>query len=223
MEPAAPNGARLTEHERIPSSDEADRAEVARIVVAHQNELFKYIFRRLQDHHLAWDILQITLQAVWEKRHTRNPQLPPMPWLRRIAFNKISDHVKAQRALKRGGGQDDVTVILLNPNGESQAGPRNAACAAPVLESWQEASLNERDRAVQVAIESLSARDQEIFRQRYCDGIPVAEVAAFLDLTESATTAILHRCRNKLGRKLSALGFSDASSEVNRHLKGEIM
>lgn len=224
MEPAAPGGAeRITAHARAPSQDEADRAEISRIVSAHQNELFKYIFSRLQDYHFAQDILQVTLRAVWEKRHTRNPQLPPLPWLKKIAFNKISDHIKAERALKRGGRQDDVTVIILNPNGESSLGPRNSACAAPVLESWQEASLNERSRALQVALESLSIRDQEIFRQRYCDQIRVAEIAAFFGLSESATTAILHRCRGKLGPMLRMMGISDASSEVNRHVKGDIM
>jgi RNA polymerase sigma-70 factor (ECF subfamily) len=214
---------RITAHGTAPSKDDADRAEHARIAVEHQDALFKYIFKRLQDYHLAQDILQLTFRAAWEKRHTRKPHLPPLPWLKKIAFHKISDHFEAESAQKRGGGNDGVTVVVLNPNGEPQTDVRSDVCVAPGLEPWQEASQNELGRALRLAIGRLAMDEREILRMRYCEKLPVAEIAAFFNRTDSAVTATLHRLRAKLKQELKAMGFSDPSSEVNRHLKGDIM
>jgi RNA polymerase sigma-70 factor (ECF subfamily) len=205
------------------SVEDAVRSEFARMTAENERPLFSYIFSRLHDYHLTCDILQETLHAAWEKRDTRKLHLPPLPWLKKIAYHKIGDHFDAEGAIKRGGGKNDVTVVVLGPNCQPRTGALSDSCVAAELESWQEAAKNERDEALRAAIESLPTRDREIIGQFYTDRVPIADIAAFFDITVAATTAILHRTRGTLGKKLKAMGFSDASSEVNRHLKGDIM
>ena len=214
---------RITALARAPSHEVADHAAIARIVTENEDALFKHIFKRLNDFHLAHDILQQTLRAVWEKRHTFNFELRPLPWLKAIASHKISDHFDAKGAKKRGGGKDEVTVVIIEPNGQPRTGTDSESCISPGLESWQDASNNERERALHLAIRSLPQREQEILRQRYWEKISVAEIAEFCNLSEAAITGILNRTRNTLRKQLNAMGFSDPSSEVNRHLKGDIM
>jgi RNA polymerase sigma factor (sigma-70 family) len=206
-----------------PSLTEPHRAEIARITVENQEPLFKYIRHRLEDHSLACDILQDVLRTACEKWHLRNPERPALPWLRRIAYNKISDHFRREESKKRGGRDDDVLVINLKPNGEPEVDGQPHICISPSLESCQEVFCNERDQIVARAIKTLSPDDQEVIRQRYWEHIPVSEIATFLDMSVSAVTSMLHRARERLRLILRDMGISDTSSEVNRHVKGDTM
>jgi len=92
-----------------------------------------------------------------------------------------------------------------------------------LMGSRHEALNEERDQIVADAIATLSQREKEIIRQRYWEDASVAEIANFLEKSVSAATSLLNRIRYKLEIKLIAMGVSDTSSEVNRHVKGDTM
>lgn len=203
-------------------TEEADRAELTRLTIDNHRELFSYILFLVNDPDLAWDIAQDVSVTAWEKRSTRDRTRPALPWLKAIALNKVRDHFKKLKRKKRGTGRN-VTVVHLRPGASPETVSYSEVFASAGLEPWQEAAHNERDKAVLIASELLSQRDQRILWAHYRDRLSAEEIAVLFDLTTSAVTGILYRARRKIESKLKSMGFSDESSEVNRFVKGDSM
>jgi RNA polymerase sigma factor (sigma-70 family) len=224
MEPRIRAGTRdLAPPNRSSPLQEPHRAEIARVVTECQKPLFKYIFWRVQNYESACDIMQTVFRTVCEKWHLRHPGRPPLPWLKRIAYRKIIDCDRHAKAQKRGGRDGGVIVVNLKPNGEPEVNGQPHNCISPGLESRHEALNQERDQIVADAIATLTQREKEIIRQKYWEDASIAEIANFLEKSVEATTSQLNRIRDKIRIKLVAMGVSDTSTEINRHLKGDTM
>lgn len=122
-------------------------------------------------------------------------------WLGAIADHRVLDAVRAQRAAKRGGAWRRVDV---------DAGADPDAMAAlidlvAVSERTPSRSVSGREAAaaVQAALSSLRPEYRDALRLRYLLALPVAEVAARMEKTESAVHKLcargLQRLRESLG------------------------
>lgn len=122
-------------------------------------------------------------------------------WMRTIAENRLHDLVKAERALKRGGGHQRVAP------GESTE-PQSA------VEWLQMLAVNERTPSRSVAVREAAAaihqglaelnEDQrQALRLRYMEGLSVAEAAQRMGRSEGAVCLLCHRALKNLE---SALG-----------------
>jgi RNA polymerase sigma factor (sigma-70 family) len=123
------------------------------------------------------DIVQETLLAIHQKRHTWREDLAVRPWLYAIVRYKVVD------AFRIRGRRVHVAIEDF----------------ADVLPAAPEADPTERSDAERV-IGQLDPRSARIVRAIGMEGASVAETAAALDMTETAVRVALHRGLKKLAR-----------------------
>jgi RNA polymerase sigma-70 factor (ECF subfamily) len=144
--------------------------------------VYGYLLARCGDAGLAEDLAaESFLAAVHAVRKPGAPD-PSIPWLIGVARHKLADHWRWQAREQRG------TQLL-------DARP---AC---VDDPWD--TVIDRIRAREV-LDQLGAHHQAALTLRYLDGLPVPEVAQYLDRTLHATEALLVRARAAFRRVYEA-------------------
>ncbi len=103
----------------------------------------------------------------------------PMAWVRHVAINRLSNH---RRSLRRRAA---ALLRLRNPE------PR------PGAESQMQSDL-------EVAIRSLPLRQRVAVALYYVEGLPVAQVARSMGISEGSVNTHLHRARAALKPTLEA-------------------
>jgi RNA polymerase sigma factor (sigma-70 family) len=77
---------------------------------------------------------------------------------------------------------------------------------SPERDSLAALTADERERCIRAATMGLDARDQEVVRLRYVDGLPYTSIEALLeidtDVEKSGVRGILVRCKRGLEREL---------------------
>ncbi len=126
-------------------------------------------------HDTCEDIVQETLLAIHQKRHTWREDAPVRPWLYAIVRFKVVDAFRA-RGRRVHVDIDDFGETLA---AEPDADPTERADAERV-------------------IGELDARSARIVRAIGLEGATVPEVSAALDMTETAVRVALHRGLKKL-------------------------
>ncbi|HEY3246231.1 MAG TPA: sigma-70 family RNA polymerase sigma factor [Phycisphaerae bacterium] len=117
-------------------------------------------------------------------------------WLTWIADNRLTDHVRAQRADKRGGGRRAAEAAF-DP---AHSGVVQLLEMVAVHERTpsRSAAGHEAVSAVQSALSGLDPVYREVLRMRYLEGQPVAAVAASMHRTEAAIHKLCTRGLRKL-------------------------
>ncbi len=122
-------------------------------------------------------------------------------WLAGIAEHRLIDTIRAQRALKRGGGREPV-----DGHGEAWAGSLiNLLLEVGIEERTpsRSAARHEALAAVQVALAGLKTEYRQVIRYRYIKSLPVAEVGRKMGRT---STAVAMLCRRALQALHTAMG-----------------
>jgi RNA polymerase sigma-70 factor (ECF subfamily) len=113
-------------------------------------------------------------------------------WLHRIAFNLAVDRRRLARWRKPHLGEE---VLRGRPAPDGDSDPQAAA------------SARQRQRAVRLCLEGLSARNRSVLYLFYWLDRSVAEIAEELELPAGTVKARLARGRERLGRCLETKGF----------------
>jgi RNA polymerase sigma-70 factor (ECF subfamily) len=142
------------------------------------------------------DVVQEALAtAAWKlDEYLRERPLPFYPWLRRLAWLRLTDahrrHLHAGRrsvAREEPAGLPDESVLELAKR-----------LSAPG--SGPSAALSRRERAARVraALDRLPVRDREVLVLRYLEDLTTAEAAAVLGISEGAVKVRLLRALRRL-------------------------
>lgn len=115
------------------------------------------------------DVVQETLIAVHNKRHTRRPDMPVTPWLYAIARYKLVD------TLRRRNRRREVTIDGI---AETLAAPQTAAAR-----SWE----------VDHALQRLAPGQLAVVTAVSVHGRSISETAQELGMKEPAVRVALHR------------------------------
>jgi RNA polymerase sigma-70 factor, ECF subfamily len=178
-----------------------DRGALERLLLAHYDELAQRVAAklpaRLQATQAVEDILQVTFSQAFRDIGRFEPRAEGSfgKWLAKIAENRLVDAIKQHDCEKRGGGMRQV----------ANAGENDSR----VLSLWDWLAAEEdspssvvaRDEALaalQVALASLPADQQEAIRLTHLDCKSVAEVAAAMGKTEGAVRGLVHRGKQQL-------------------------
>jgi RNA polymerase sigma-70 factor (ECF subfamily) len=121
------------------------------------------------------DVVQETLLAIHQKRHTWREDLPVRPWLYAIVRFKVVDAFRARGRRVHVQIDDFAEVIPAEPDVDP----------------------TQRSDAERV-IDQLDTRSARIVRAIGFEGATVADVSAMLDMTETAVRVALHRGLKKL-------------------------
>jgi RNA polymerase sigma-70 factor (ECF subfamily) len=140
---------------------------------AHFTRVVRYIEGQTGNHEASEDIASDVFKVAWQKLDPDSPF--GLPWLIRTAMYKTRDHQR--RAYRGAAVMTALSQLVHNDN----------------------SGLHQLDRiALYQAMSSLSAKDLEIVRLTYWDGLSACEVAQLLRMREGAIWTRLHRARAQL-------------------------
>jgi RNA polymerase sigma-70 factor (ECF subfamily) len=142
--------------------------------------------RRLRPRIDPSDVVQDALAEAAQQlaEYARRRPLPFYPWLRRLAWQRLLQlhrrHVGAQRRSVR---REDRGGMPLPDASAGDLAERLAGRGSSPSQRLQHGELRQR---VQQALTRLGAADREVLILRYLEDLSTAEIAAVLELTESA-------------------------------------
>jgi RNA polymerase sigma-70 factor, ECF subfamily len=140
-----------------------DQAALADFYDRHSALVFGLILRILRDRGESEEVLQEVFVQVWSRAATYNVALgSPVGWVVGIARNRAIDRLRSNAVRLRA----------------VESAPAPAAVATPEAS----ASLAERQREVQRALEALPREQRELIEQAYFLGLTQSELAARFNL-----------------------------------------
>jgi RNA polymerase sigma-70 factor (ECF subfamily) len=166
------------------------------LVARYQKELHEHIRRRhprsLTAYFTTEDILQEALLQAWlDIGSLRQAETAAfLAWLKAVADRRMSDAIKAQQRLKRGGGMRRVG------SHDSEEGcwddlldalPAEAKTASSIL------SRKETAQALRAAVGVLPQDQQTAVRLHFLEGMSIDQTAESMHRTDAAVRGLLHR------------------------------
>lgn len=147
--------------------------------------VFRYVYFRVHDRHLAEDFASETFTRALRRIDSITFQGRDVgAWLITIARNIIRDHVKSSRY------KLEVTSADMRDADRATEGPEDAVLAGLT----HEVLLN--------CVKQLSPEQQECIVLRFLQGLSVSETALAMDRNEGAIKALQHRAVRRLGKIL---------------------
>jgi RNA polymerase sigma-70 factor (ECF subfamily) len=165
---------------------EGDRSAFEKLIVLHQDEIFRVIFFRTRSRVDAEDLTQDTFMSAFKYL----PQLKDSdrfrPWLYRIALNRVHDFHRKNKFLAFFGmteHREETDVADVEPH-------RNPGALDTVIrkEFWS--------HVVQLS-KRFSRMEKEVFFLRFVDDLNLREIAQTLKRSESAVKTHLYRAIRK--------------------------
>jgi RNA polymerase sigma-70 factor, ECF subfamily len=172
-------------------SDPAKTELLVRLLIRHQEELFRYIFSLLPHQEDARDALQETCVALYRKFADYDPAKPFLAWAYGFAYLEV---LKQRERACRGGRhlREDLVELLARERQQ------------------QEADLHTRLQALEGCLKDLPPGDRELIHQRYTVGCPIDELVERLGTSRRTLFRNLDRIRRTLfdciNRRLQSAG-----------------
>ena len=176
------------------------------LVDAHRGRLRKMVAvrmdRRLQSRVDPSDVVQDVLFEATRRlpRYLESGKLPFYPWLRQMAWDRLvalhNTHVRVQKRSvnrERAFELNDDSVDVFTSVARSRL-------PSPSEEAIQE-ELRQR---VRHALDALEDVDREVLLMHYVEQMTLREIAATLELSESATKSRHIRALDKLARQMGS-------------------
>ncbi len=155
--------------------------------------IFRYIYNRVSDTHLAEDLTgDVFTKALQGIGSYTDQGKPFVAWLYRIAHARVVDHY---RKVKRRPQESDVEAEPI-----------------PVDENMDENLLRRQAaKALRQALTDLTAEQQQVIVLRFIEGYHLEEVAELMDKNANAIKALQHRALRSLATRLERAGFDIAT------------
>jgi RNA polymerase sigma-70 factor (ECF subfamily) len=160
-----------------------DEAALGELYDQYAPRIYAYVYRRVQDAHLAedltGDVFVRVLQAIQSERFWET-SFPG--WLYRIAHNLVVDYYRRQPAVNDLMLDEQLAMVKDDP----------ALMVARRLS----------DRQLAVALRHLTPEQQEVLALRFGEGMSAREVAEVTERTVGAIEALQHRGLASLRRMM---------------------
>lgn len=181
-----------TETELVRAFSAGDPAAMAQLIRRHQDTVFRVVRRYAKSLDDARDLTQRAFLQALEAAQRTLPRLassehevPFKAWVLRIAVNLGKNHA-------RDAGRWLLTSL-------DAASERTGPSTDQLLERAQQEALT------RAAVLALPTRQREVFALRIDAGLPFAEVAATLGITEGNAKAHFHHAVRRLKEEVARL------------------
>jgi RNA polymerase sigma-70 factor (ECF subfamily) len=160
-------------------AEPAHTEQLVRLLMKHQDDLFRYIFSLLPHEEDARDVLQETSVSLYRKFAEYNAEKPFLAWAYGFAYLEV---LKQRERNERGTRhmRQELVEILSRERLE------------------QEPELHERLQALEKCLEQLPPMDRELIRLRYHSGSPVDDLVVQLGTSRRTFFRNLDRVRRLL-------------------------
>lgn len=177
------------EEELVRRFQAGDTSAFGKLLAHHEPFVLALLRRLVRDPATAEDLCQETFLRVLRGLPHFRAESGLKTWIYRVAHNAATDYL-------RGRGPDDS----LDTHAESGFEPADPGPAPPA--SVEE---NELRRAIETAMETLSAAQREVLHLLYWGDLSVIEIARVTGLPEGTVKTHLFRARKALRGKVERL------------------
>ncbi len=153
---------------------------------ASVDRVYRFLFFRVNDTQTAEDLCSLVFLKAWENLHRFQPRGPFLAWLYSIARNTVIDHYRTHKQ----------TVSL------DEAAPLAATSARPD----EVADLHFEVKALQAAMQHLTAEQREVLTLKFIAEYDTAQIARHMQKTEGAIRALQMRALQALARVMKSDG-----------------
>jgi RNA polymerase sigma-70 factor (ECF subfamily) len=174
----------------LPAAEHTDRDELlVRLLIGHQQDLFRYIYCLLPNREDAQDVLQETSVAIYRKFVAYDEQKPFLAWAFGFAHLEVLKHRERATRDKRFLSDEVITLLAT----ERQAGHESLQSRLDVLES---------------CLQELPPADRELVHHRYALSRSTDQLLEYFHTSRRTLFRNLDRIRRNLhtciNRKLQA-------------------
>jgi RNA polymerase sigma-70 factor, ECF subfamily len=145
----------------------------------YANAVYRYALSILRAPHLAEDVLQETMLAVWKSAHSFRGRSKVLTWILGITRNQ------AHNALRK---ESKGSRLPENDSSNGSSDPTRSM---------------HRDLCVQAALELLSPQHREIMHLVFYEGLTVREAANLLGIPEGTVKSRMFHARQALAKELT--------------------
>ena len=171
---------------------QSDSERLVRLLSAHQEQLYRYVFALLPNKQDANDVVQETCVALCRKFHEYDDSRPFLAWAFRFAYLEVLKH--RQRNRRATVSLDDDVIELLAQQ-----------------RSLHSEMLEARLRALEACLRKLPQADFKLIEGRYQSSLPIDKLAAKVEMSQRTLFRNLERVRRVLfdcvTRRLAAEGM----------------
>ena len=206
----------------LAEASQGDSAAAAMLLERHRPRLRRMVSVRLDDRVRVRvdpsDVVQETIIEATRRlpRYLDKRPIPFYPWLRQIAAERLEKthrrHITAQkRSVRREVPQAPAGrggVPLNETSTQTLALQLSAGGSTP------SAQMIRQERAAQArqALQALAGPDREILALRHLEQLSIAEIAAVLDISETAAKSRHFRALRRLQERLSETDIAEEPS-----------
>tara|TARA_B100002049_G_C15996450_1_gene339589 strand:+ start:372 stop:893 length:522 start_codon:yes stop_codon:yes gene_type:complete len=156
------------------------------LVSQYKERLYWHIRRMVISHDDADDVLQNTFIKVYKNLHNFNGESQIYTWLYRIATNESLTFIKKRKRTTQIGSEELQESLVAN------------------LTSDPYFNGDEAQLTLQKAIDTLPAKQKQVFVMKYFDELQYNEISEILDTSEGALKASYHHAVKKITEYVTA-------------------
>jgi len=173
---------RRAERKLVVAACSGDQAAARKLVDAHKDRLFAFVWRIVRDHHDAEEICQDTFMRAFSSLETFRPEFRFSTWLFTIGYRLCLNWIRRKHAVT---GELDTTML---PCGE----------AGPVDELAQSEDARRLKNAIWNAVDQLSVPQRATVLLYYREEQSCQDIAETLQIPVATVKSHLHRARARL-------------------------
>jgi RNA polymerase sigma-70 factor (ECF subfamily) len=169
--------------------------------------LYRFALSRLAgDHDAASEVVQHSLCKAMERLDTYRGEAALYTWLCQICRHTLIDYCRKTRRADRALPLEDephIRAVL-----EAIAAPPESQ---PEVQAWR----SDLQGLVQATMDALPQRYGDVLEWKYVDGLAVVEIAARLNVGETAAESLLSRARSAFREAM--LAMADVPAAAHAH------
>lgn len=181
-----------TDEELLDEIKLGSQAAMEVLVKKHYKYIFAYVYRKVDDYHLAYDLTQEVFVKMMKALHQYKEKDKFKHWLLKIAVNHCRDYFRS-RSFKQKEKEGELAPKIVDQKNNV----------------WDLISKKENSESVKAALEQLPEYQKEAIILRFYHDLKINEIASMTDSKESTVKSRLRQGQVKLKKLLKGVIQSD--------------